>query len=48
MAKFYEQYRDVLEANGYTVDENGCVRDSMGINLQQKMPMAMCSVKTLT
>ena len=30
MAKFYEQYRDVLEANGYTVDENGCVRDSMG------------------
>ena len=30
MAKFYEQYRDVLEANGYTVEESGCVRDSMG------------------
>ncbi len=30
MAKFYEQYRDVLEANGYTVDDQGCVRDSMG------------------
>jgi len=30
MAKFYEQYRDVLEANGYIVEENGCVRDSMG------------------
>ena len=30
MAKFYEQYREVLEANGYTVEESGCVRDSMG------------------
>ena len=30
MAKFYEKYRDVLEANGYTVDDQGCVRDSMG------------------
>ena len=30
MAKFYEQYRDVLEANGYIVEESGCVRDSMG------------------
>lgn len=30
MAKFYEQYRDVLEANGYTVDDQGCVRDAMG------------------
>ena len=30
MAKFYEQYREVLEANGYTVEDSGCVRDSMG------------------
>ena len=30
MTKFYEQYRDVLEANGYTVEADGCVRDSMG------------------
>ena len=30
MTKFYEKYRDVLEANGYTVEESGCVRDSMG------------------
>ena len=30
MAKFLEQDRDVLEANGYTVEADGCVRDSMG------------------
>jgi len=30
MAKFYEKYKDVLEANGYTVEADGCVRDSMG------------------
>lgn len=30
MAKFYEKYREVLEANGYIVEESGCVRDSMG------------------
>jgi len=27
---FYTKYKKALEANGYTVDDRGCVTDSMG------------------
>jgi len=30
VAKYYEQYKDVLEKHGYTLDMEGNVRDAMG------------------